>query len=264
MILQEGRQMNIDFKQAFKFTMFDIGQAECFLFEIGQLNVLIDCGSVSQGKNIVKFIKKRNIERIDYIFVTHPHEDHMGGMNEIIHNFQVGKIVVPNIDKIKITSKWYNNLMIYLINEKYDLEIAEKNKIYNLEDVEVKIISNGLYQGANINNYSTVLKITYGQNTIIMTGDAEYQLEKEILRDCEDIKATILKVGHHGSKTATTQEFLDAIKPKYALISCGLNNKFNHPSKEVLERLENDNIRVLRTDLLGTVTLTVTNQGLIY
>ena len=126
------------------------------------MNVLIDCGSVSQGKNIVKFIKKRNIERIDYIFVTHPHEDHMGGMNEIIHNFQVGKIVVPNIDKIKITSKWYNNLMIYLINEKYDLEIAEKNKIYNLEDVEVKIISNGLYQGANINNYSTVLKITYG------------------------------------------------------------------------------------------------------
>ena len=97
-----------------------------------------------------------------------------------------------------------------------------------------------------------------------MTGDAENQIEKEILRADEDIRATVLKVGHHGSNTATTQEFLDAIKPKYALISCGQNNKFNHPSKEVLERLDKQKIEIFRTDELGTVTLTITKQDLIF
>ena len=97
-----------------------------------------------------------------------------------------------------------------------------------------------------------------------MTGDAENQIEKDILRTNENIEATILKVGHHGSKTATTQEFLDAIKPKYALISCGANNKFNHPNQEVLERLNKQNVRILRTDELGTVTLTITKQDLVF
>ena len=96
-----------------------------------------------------------------------------------------------------------------------------------------------------------------------MTGDAENQIEKEILRANEDVKATILKVGHHGSNTATTQEFLDAIKPKYALISCGQNNKFNHPSKEVVDRLDKQNVSIFRTDELGTITLTITEQDLI-
>lgn len=95
-----------------------------------------------------------------------------------------------------------------------------------------------------------------------MTGDAESYIEKEILRTAEDVKATILKVGHHGSNTATTQEFLDAIKPRYALISCGQNNKFNHPSKEVVERLDKQNIGIFRTDKLGTIILTITDQNL--
>ena len=124
--------------------------------------MLIDCGSASQGKNLVKSIKKRNIEKIDYVFITHPHEDHMGGMNEIIGNFKVDKIVLPNIDTRKITAKWYNRLMTNLSNGKYDLEIVEKNKIYNLDDVEIKVVSDASYQGTNINNYSTVFKISYG------------------------------------------------------------------------------------------------------
>lgn len=96
-----------------------------------------------------------------------------------------------------------------------------------------------------------------------MTGDAENQIEKELLRADEDVKATILKVGHHGSNTATTQEFLDAIKPKYALISCGQNNKFNHPSKEVVDRLDKQNVSIVRTDELGTIMITITKQDLI-
>ena len=124
--------------------------------------MLVDCGSSSKGKYLVKSMKERNIEKIDYVFITHPHEDHMGGMKEIISNFKVDKIVLPNIDTGKITAKWFHKLMSTLINGKYELEIAEKGKIYNLDGVEIKVISDASYQGANINNYSTVLKITYG------------------------------------------------------------------------------------------------------
>lgn len=124
--------------------------------------MLVDCGSASKGKYLVNSIKERNIERIDYVFLTHPHQDHMGGMNEIISNFKVDKIVLPNIDTDKVKAKWFHKLMSTLINGKYDLEIAEKGKTYNLDGVEIKVISDVSYQGANINNYSTVLKITYG------------------------------------------------------------------------------------------------------
>ena len=98
-------------KQALILTMFDIGQAECFLFEKGNVTALIDCGNTSQGKNIVDSIKKRGINKIDYIFITHPHEDHMGGMLEIINNLQVGNIILPDINTQKITTKWYKKII---------------------------------------------------------------------------------------------------------------------------------------------------------
>lgn len=250
-------------KQALTLTMLDVGQAECFLLKKGQTTTLIDCGTVAKGKDIVNSIKRQEIEKIDYIFITHPHEDHMGGMLDIISNFQVGKIILPNINQKRIKAKWYKKLIKELNNGNYHLEVAEKNKKYNLEDVEIKIISDQTQKGNNINNYSTVLKVTYGQNSIMMTGDAEKSVEKELLKTGENIKSTILKVGHHGSKTASMEKFIDAVEPTYALISCGLNNKYNHPSKEVIERLNKKKIKVYRTDELGSVMLTITEQDIV-
>lgn len=250
-------------KQGLILTMFDIGQAECFLLEEGNVTALIDCGKATQGKDIVDRIKKREIDKIDYIFITHPHEDHMGGMLEIINNFQVLNIILPNINQAKITTKWYKKIMNQLAQGDYQIEVAEKNKKYNLKNAEIKIINEVTYQGNNINNYSTVLKITYGQNSIIMTGDAEHIVEKELLKSGENINATILKVGHHGSKTATIEEFIDAIDPIYALISCGLNNRYNHPSQEVIERLNKKNIKFYRTDECGDVVIKITEKDVV-
>lgn len=242
--------------------MFDIGQAECFLIEKGNAIALIDCGKASQGKNIVNSLKKRGIDKIDYIFITHPHEDHMGGMLEIINNFQVEKIILPNINQTKVTAKWYKKIMNHLVQRNYQIEIAETNKKYNLENAEIEIISER-YQGNNINNYSTVLKVTYGQNSIIMTGDAESAVEKEFLKLNANIKATVLKVSHHGSKTATIEEFIDAVNPMYALISCGQNNRYNHPSQEVIERLNKKNIKIYRTDKDGQVVMRITEKEIV-
>lgn len=244
-------------KQALVLTMFEIGQAECFLIEKGNEVSLIDCGKASQGKNIVNSLKNRGIDKIDYIFITHPHEDHMGGMLEIINNFQVGKIILPKINQRKVTAKWYKKIMNNLSQRNYQIEIAETNKKYYLEDAEINIISER-YQGTNINNCSTVLKITYGQNSIIMTGDAEGIVEKELLK--ANVKSNILKVGHHGSKTATIEEFIDAVNPMYALISCGVNNRYNHPSQEVIERLNKKNIKIYRTDKDGEVVMRITEK----
>ena len=253
--------MNNKEKQALILTMFDIGQAECFLIEKGDVIALIDCGKATQGKNIVDSIRKRGISKIDYIFITHPHEDHMGGMLEIINNFQVGKIILPNINQRKLTAKWYKKIMNQLAQGNYQIEIAETNKKYNLENAEIKIISER-FQGNNINNYSTVLKVTYGQNSIIMTGDAESGVEKELLKRNVNIESTILKVGHHGSKTATIEEFIEAVNPIYALISCGLNNRYNHPSQEVIERINKKGIKLYRTDEYGDVVMRIREKDI--
>ena len=127
----------------------------------GNQTALIDCGTTVQGKNIVRKLKEQGIEKIDYIFITHPHQDHMGGLLDIVSNFQIGKIVLPNINQKMITVKWYKKIMNELDSGKYQIENAEKDKQYNLEDVKIKII-NDTYQGKNINNYSTVLKVNYG------------------------------------------------------------------------------------------------------
>ena len=252
--------MTVRKQQALTLTMFDVGQAECFLLEKGQKNALVDCGDASKIMKIVNHIKNLGITKLDYVFITHPHEDHVGGIVNIINNFQIGKIIVPYINQTKIVNKKYKELINKGGNENYQLEFANTADKYYLEDVEINVINNFLYQGNNINNYSIILKVNYGQNSILMTGDAEKQIEKKLLQTSENLKATILKIGHHGSKNATTNEFIDAIKPQYALISCGLNNIYNHPNKETIEKLNNQNVKIYRTDQLGTIKVIITEN----
>lgn len=249
-------------------TMIDVGQADSFLLVQGNETALIDCGTRGSGDDVVKYLKEQGIEKIDYLFGTHPHDDHMGGMYDVITNVEVGKIIIPKVKAGQVTSAWYIKLMDELKNggkDKtnpnyggYDVEYVTLGTEYELGDATIKVIGPIDEYYGNVNNYSTVLKVTFGQMDVIMTGDSEIQVEEQILESRENIDAEILKVGHHGSDTSTSEEFLDAISPQYALISTEVGNKFNHPIKTTMDKLESRQIEVYRTDENGTVVVTIT------
>lgn len=229
----------------------DVGQGDSTLIifpndEIG----LIDAGSRSGRKDLVSYLQDLQIKKIDYLIGTHPHEDHIGGLPEVIRNFEIGKIYLPNKT---------NNTAIFeeLLNEIKDnnLKISQGKtgvKIIDSGDLEFYMIGpSGEY--SNINNNSIVTKVIYKNFSALITGDAEEEAESHMIQEGHNLKANILRVGHHGSSTSTTEEFLDRVKPDYSIISLGKDNSYGHPHREVLDLLNKRKIPILRTDELGTI-----------
>lgn len=239
--------------------MIDVGQADSFLLVQDGHTALIDCGTRSSGKDVVEYLNNLGITKLDYVFGTHPHDDHMGGMYDVITNFEIGKIIIPEIKEGEVTSNWYIKLIKEIKTGQYQTEFAELSTIYTLGDATMKIIGPISEPEDEENNYSTILKVSFGEMDIIMTGDAEKEVEEEILLSGENIDAEILKIGHHGSDTSSTEEFLDAISPDYALISVG--GKYGHPLKVTMDKLQERDIEVYRTDESGTVIVTITSNG---
>lgn len=245
-------------------TMIDVGQADGFYLEQNGKTAVIDCGTVSTGKDMVDYLKEQGVTRLDYVIGTHPHEDHMGGMYEIITNFEVGTIVIPKVTKNSITSKWYAKLMKEIKDAKHTVDYPEVGEIYTLGDSTIEVLGPEEEPASNINNYSIVIKITFGTMDILMTGDAETDSEANIIASGADLDAEILKLGHHGSDTSSSKEFLDAVSPDYALISTKVGNKYEHPIKSVMDEIKNRDIEVYRTDECGTVILTITNDSVAF
>lgn len=243
-----------------KFTMIDCGQADSFLLEQDGKTCLVDCGTRSTGKDVVKYLKDKGITKIDYLFGTHPHDDHMGGMYDVITNFEIGKVIIPKVKDGTVTTNWYLKLMKELKQNSYNIEYVSLGTIYQLGQATINVIGPINEPDENKNNYSTVLKVSFGEMDIIMTGDAEKKVEQDIIESGINLDAEILKVGHHGSDTSTSEAFLDAISPDYALISTEVGNKYDHPIKVTMDNLKSRNIEVYRTDENGTVVAHITTE----
>ena len=248
-------------KEELMLYMFDVGQGDSFLLVQDGQTALIDCGTRETGKDVVEYLNQLGISKIDYLFGTHPHEDHMGGMYDVITNFDIGKIILPEVKSGEVSTNWYIKLMTMIKTQGYELETATYGMTYNLGDASINIIGPICTpQDGNLNNYSTVLKVSFGEMDIIMTGDAEEEVENTILANGDDIDAEILKVGHHGSNTSTSEFFLESVSPDYALISAELGNSYKHPTKTTMEKLQESNVEVYRTDENGTVIATITSD----
>ena len=244
--------------------MIDVGQADCFLLIQDGETALVDCGTRSTGKDAVEYMKELGITTLDYVIGTHPHDDHMGGMYDIITNFEVGTIIIPDSSNGEITANWYLKLMDELKTGDYNVEYPEQGDIYELEDATMQVLAAETDVGGNTNNYSIVMKVSFGQMDMIMTGDAETEIEELILESGADIDAEILKLGHHGSDTSSSQEFLDAITPDYGLISSKVGNKYEHPIKSTMDKLQKMNVEVYRTDECGSVIMTITTNDVTF
>lgn len=234
-------------KENFSVSFIDVGQADSVLIRNGNYNMLIDAGNNEDGEKLVNYFKSLGIEEFTYVFATHPHEDHIGGMDDIINNFKIDNYYMSN--KLS-TTKTFMDVLDALDGCNLKYTVPNKGDTLKLGDANIKVIYPG-DDKSNINDSSIVLKITYGKNSFLLTGDATSNVERKIYN--EDIKSDVLKVAHHGSSYSSTDVFLDRVKPYYAVISVGKNNIYNHPSNKTLEKLNKRNIEVYRTDLDGTI-----------
>lgn len=228
----------------------DVGQGDSILIRQGEHTMLIDGGTSDCKDNLLDFLKNENVQKFDYIVGTHPHEDHIGSLDDVVNEFDFETILFP---KITTTTKTFENLVTAVSNKGKKFTTPVSGNEYSLGEAKFKILAPSSDSYQSLNNYSIVIKLTYGNNAFMFTGDAETISETEILNSFDDLKADVLKIGHHGSTTSTSKKFLNAVSPKYAVISVGKDNSYNHPTKTTMNKLEEANIPVYRTDEQGTI-----------
>ena len=239
----------------------DVGQADSILIQFpDDETALIDGGNRDDSELVVEYLKKNNIGKINYLLATHPHEDHIGGLPEIVKNFQIDNVYMPNKSATtKIFESFINELKakgIKAAMAKGGLSIKED------KDLKFTILAPNSDEYSETNEYSIVCKLEYKDRTFLFTGDAEGVSEKEMIDRGYELSADVLKVGHHGGRTSTTEEFLDYVNPKLAVISVAKENDYGHPHQETLDRFKDRNISVLKTSELGTIIISTDGQNI--
>ena len=231
----------------------DVSQGDCQLIELPEgKTMLIDAGDNGTEDRIIDYIESLGIKKIDYLVATHPHADHIGGMAEVIANFDIGEIYMP---KIQNNTKTFEDMLDVIGEKNLTITSAESGKVlFDYSGVRAEILSpkkGETYE--EMNNYSAVLMLQCGDKRFLFMGDAEKDVEEEILK--KDLDADVLKVGHHGSTTSSSKKFLEKVSPEYAVISCGEGNDYGHPHKETINNLKKITKEILRTDKSGTIVM---------
>lgn len=235
-----------------KVSYIDVGQADSILIQIPNgKNVLIDAGNNGDATTIVNYLKAQNISRLDYVIATHSHEDHIGSMDTVIKTFDIGQVVMP---KESSNTKTFRDLLTAISSKNLKpIEAKAGVKLDFGSEVSAELLAPNSTGYKDINDYSAVLRLVYGKNIFLFTGDAEAQSESEMLPLGSQLKADVLKVGHHGSRTSSSAAFLKLVSPKYAVISVGKGNSYGHPTQEALSRLSGIGATIYRTDESGTI-----------
>ena len=239
----------------------DVGQGDSEFVQLpnGEC-MLIDAGDMNYGGEITEQIKSLGYDKIDYLIATHPHADHIGGMSEVIENFEIGEIYMPRATTNTAT---FEELLNTISDKGLSISTARSETVIEESGgLTMEFLAPCSAEYDDLNNYSAVLKITFNDSSFIFTGDAEDVSENEMLENSySKLNSDVLKVGHHGSKYSTTEDFLNAVSPEYAVISCGKDNSYGHPHNETVKRLTDAGVKLYRTDRLGAVTISTNGDG---
>lgn len=258
-----SNEIDVDIKVngTLKVHYIDVGQADAILIQQGNHNMLIDAGNNTDSDLVTNYLKQQEVEKLDYVIGTHPHEDHIGGLDTVINSFDVEKVLMP---EVTATTNTYKDVITAIQDKNLKITAPNVGDSYDLGGANWTILAPNSNSYEDTNNYSIVIKLKFGNNSFIFTGDAEDVSEGEVLAKQLDIQADVLKVGHHGSSSSTTDSFLNAVNPKYAVILCGKDNKYGHPMQSTMDKLKAKNIEVYRTDENGTIVATSNGEDITF
>ena len=239
-----------------KIYFVDVGQADCILIDVNGEYAIIDAGHHEDGSKLVTYFHSLGIQHFQYLIGTHAHEDHIGGMDDIIKNFSAEHFYMP--DAIT-TTKTFEDVLDALEEKQLAFETPEVDSTFSLGDAKFQVLHVGSDK-SDLNDTSIVLKMIYQNTSYLFTGDATGPVEKEILE--KKLKSDVLKVGHHGSQYSSTAQFLKKVEPKYAIIQVGKGNSYEHPRQVTLDKLEKIGAKIYRTDRDGTIILTSDGENI--
>ena len=254
----ESENVNSNFQagDTLAVNFLDVGQGDSEFIQLpnGEC-MLIDAGISESASKIASKITELGYEKIDYLIATHPHADHIGGMQKIVENFEIGEIYMP---RASTNTKTFENLLQAISDKGLSINTAKAGKvIFDSDDLKIEFIAPISDSYKDLNNYSAVVRLQYGNSVFLFTGDAEGLAENEMLNAYSKsvLKADVLKVGHHGSNTASSADFINAVLPKYAVIEVGEGNSYRHPHEESIRNLNAVGAEILRTDTNGNITI---------
>ena len=252
-----GEQTNTQNEQQIEFVaqedllidFIDVGQADSILIRNQDKVMLIDAGTNEAGKTVVNYLETLGITKIDYLIGTHPHEDHIGGLDDVINNFDIGQIYMP---KMETTTKTFEDVLDAIENKNLTVTAPNKGDKIKIGQAEGEFMTEPILDEDNLNISSLVLRVEFGNTSYLFMGDAGEENEETISWP----KTNVLKVGHHGSSTSSSESFLKQVQPKYGIIMAGKDNSYGLPTQETINKLNNIGSEIYRTDEDGTIQMT--------
>lgn len=247
--------VRIDVNKGVCVHFIDVDQGDCELIMSGGHAVLIDAGERDKGVTVVQYLRRLGLKKIDYVIATHPHTDHIGGLNSVINNLSVGEIIMPKIpQRLVPTNVVYRRLLETIINKNIKVRQAVPGDVLNLGESSLNILGPISENYDNLNDFSVGALLSYKNVSFLFCGDMQGNAEQDLLKSKQNIKADVFKLSHHGSKTSNGKKFLKAVNPKYCVAEVGKNNIHNHPHAKVLNILNSLGIKnIYRTDMDGSI-----------
>lgn len=240
----------------------DVGNADCILVRQDDKTMLIDAGERKSKITLQHYLDTYGIEKFDLVIATHPHADHIGGMAYILETYPVDRFVMSYMaEEHTPTTASYENMLELLVEKEIPVDEAVPGAVYELGTARLQILA-PYEPDEEPNNISVVTRLTFGEKAFLFTGDAEKVVESQIIAGEYAIKADVLKMGHHGSKTSNSTAFLRRVAPNFAVITCGEDNDYGHPHQVVMDRLSNQDVKVYRSDLDGHIVFTTDGSTL--
>ena len=237
--------------------IIDVGQGDCILLQQGNTYALIDAGERSQGEVVLEYLERQGISRLEYVIISHMHTDHMGGMQIIIENMEIGTVILPDMTLVPTpTATSVISLLKAIQKKECQVLAATAGEVYQIGNGKITIVTAGI-KSDNQNNNSVGILFEANGLSFLTTGDGEKEYEENLLQNSNLQQVDIFNAGHHGSYTSNTPELLYVIMPKFVVVSCGDNNDYGHPHREPMQLFYEIGATVLRTDQKGNIIFVV-------